>query len=62
MFIIRGICGNKLSKYIEVSSNSGPQLPKIFIFPLFISWDQVFAFSKSVVNLPPTLTEPVLCF
>lgn len=61
MFIICGICGNMFSKYVQVGSNSGPQVPKILIFPLLISRGKIFGFSKSVVNLP-TLTEPVLYF
>lgn len=43
-------------------SNSGTEVSKTFVFPLLVWWDQIFAFSKSVVNLPLTLTEPVLCF
>lgn len=61
VFIICGICGNMFSKYVQVGSNSGPQVPKILIFPLLISRGKIFGFSKSVVNLP-TLTEPVLYF
>lgn len=49
-------------KYVQVGSNSGSQVPKIFIFPLLISQGKIFGFSKSVVNLLPALTEPVLYF
>lgn len=58
-FIICWICGDIFNKYVQVGSNSGSQVPRIFIF-LLISCGHNFAISKSVVTLPLTWTELVL--
>lgn len=59
-FTTCALCGNMLSKQIQAGSNSGSQVPQIFIFPLLTSQGQIFAFSKSVANLPLSWTEAVL--